>query len=134
MYGRRHQRKRSFKRVVVTLLTFVMLISVCFPGLQARAEGEDEIVLSETAQNYYDQLKELRSAMAGKSASDPDYQYAFAQFVLLSDKINTASATGSISQAEAEYLSDIINSALPSPEVNQPEQSEEHTSEASKTE
>lgn len=42
MNGRRQHRKRGFRRVVVTLLAFVMMLSVCFPGLIARAEDGTE--------------------------------------------------------------------------------------------
>lgn len=52
MYGRRNQRKRSFKRVVVTLLTFVMLISVCMPGITVRAEDEPTVTVA-----TYEELK-----------------------------------------------------------------------------
>ncbi len=48
MNARRYQRKRGVKRVFVTLLTFVMLLSVCFPGLSARAEGEEGTVPPES--------------------------------------------------------------------------------------
>ncbi len=49
MNGRRHQQKRGFKRVMVTLLTFVMLVSVCFPGMHVRAEDDVTIVTDAAA-------------------------------------------------------------------------------------
>ncbi|MGM9628674.1 MAG: DUF5979 domain-containing protein [Faecousia sp.] len=42
MYGRRYQRKRGFKRVVLTLLSFVMLVSLCFPAMWVNAEEGTE--------------------------------------------------------------------------------------------
>lgn len=118
MYGRRHQRKRSFKRVVVTLLTFVMLISVCFPGLQARAEGEiqDPSALGEAATEYYNQIQALRADMAGKDVSDPDYQYAFAQLTVLSGKL---AVDENLTEDEITYLKSIIESPVPAAQMTE---------------
>lgn len=49
MYGKKYGRKRSFKRVVVTMLTFVMLLSVCFPGMLAGAETVEDTAAPESA-------------------------------------------------------------------------------------
>lgn len=55
MYGRRYQHKRGFKRVVVALLSLVMLLSMCFPGLRSSAEGEpDVIVIQGTSAEFAD--------------------------------------------------------------------------------
>lgn len=46
MYGRKNRGKRGFRRAVVTLLTFVMLVSTCFPSLVANAAEESEIAVA----------------------------------------------------------------------------------------
>lgn len=141
MYGRRYQRKCGFKRAVVTLLSLVMLLSVCFPGLQASAE---DVALSEATKVYQQQIEALQVAKDQMEAEDPgsymvalekvyvEIQHAFSERQISEEDF--ASLQGimedaGLSTVQKESLA-LLSAPDTSTEVSEPEQ--EDTSDETK--
>ncbi len=113
MYGKKNQRKRGFRRVMVTLLSLTLLLGICMPGLYVSAEGEANLTLE------VGQTKDLQGTSVVEGVPAVDHSWAImegADYITIAPQGDdavvsvTANASGEATLNHTYYLTDSSDS------------------------